>query len=190
MNRIFEPYFTTRGDKGGSGLGMSVVFGIVKGHGGYIDVKSTPGEGTEINVFFPASMKREELLYKETVESSGGTETLLIIDDEEAILKMAKTILEESGFNIYTTTSGKKGIETFKENDIDLVILDIKMPEMDGKEVLKKLMEVDPEVKILLSSGYSEEDEHHDLLRMGAKGFIGKPFVIDKLLIKIHEVLT
>lgn len=190
MNQIFEPYFTTRGDKGGSGLGMSVVFGIVKGHGGYIDVKSTPGKGTEIIVYFPASMKSEELLEKEIERGTGGTETLLIIDDEEAILKMSKTILEESGFNVYTTSSGKNGLRTFKEKNIDLVILDIKMPGMDGKEVLEKLMEIDPKVKILLSSGYSEEDEHHDLIRMGAKGFIGKPFVVDKLLMKIHEVLA
>ncbi len=189
VSRIFEPYFTTREEKGGTGLGMSVAFGIVKGHNGYIDVESRPDEGTEITVYFPASQKKEKTLYKEIGEVKGGNETILIIDDEKEILNMTKSILDELGYTTYTADSGREGIKIFNENDIDLIILDIKMPDMGGKEVLKKILENDLDAKVLLSSGYSEENQHHDLLEIGAKDFIGKPFVSDKLLLKIREVL-
>jgi PAS domain S-box-containing protein len=190
IKRIFEPYYTTRGDKGGTGLGMSVVFGIVKGHDGYIDVESNLGEGTAIIVYLPASKKKEEILEKEIEETLGGTETILIIDDEKSILEMTKDFLKESGYVVHTASSGKTGLKTFKTKDIDIVVLDIKMPEMDGREVLEKLLEIDSKAKVLLSSGFSEEDQHHGLIEMGAVGFIGKPFVMDKLLIIIRKVLN
>lgn len=189
LSRIFEPYFTTRGDKGGTGLGMSVVYGIVKGHGGYIEVESSPGEGSGITVYFPASRKDEAPLKAVSAQAVGGTDTILIIDDEKIILKMTKDILEESGYKVYTADSGKAGIKKFVENEIDLVILDIKMPDMGGKEVLERILQIDWEARVLLSSGYSEEDQHHDLLKIGAKNFIGKPFVSDRLLLEIRKVL-
>jgi len=104
-------------------------------------------------------------------------------------LTMLKGTLEDSGYKVYTSSSGKMGLKMFKEKDIDLVILDIKMSVMGGEEVLEKLLEIDSEVKVILASGYSEEGQHHSLLKMGAKGFIGKPFVVDKLLIKMREIL-
>ena len=189
LKRIFEPYFTTGGDRGGSGLGMSVVFGIVKGHDGYIDIASKSGKGTVITIHLPASKMKEEILDKVVGEVVGGSETLLIIDDEKETLTMLKGTLEDSGYKVYTSSSGKMGLKMFKEKDIDLVILDIKMPVMGGEEVLEKLLEIDSEVKVILASGYSEEGQHHSLLKMGAKGFIGKPFVVDKLLIKMREIL-
>jgi len=189
VKRIFEPYFTTRGDKGGTGLGMSVVFGIVKGHDGNIDIESKPGKGTEITIYLPSSKKKERSLDLTIGEITGGTETVLIIDDEKELLMMAKKLLEESGYNVYTASSGRTGLKTFKEKDIDLVILDIEMPEMGGEEVLEKLFEIDSKVKVLLASGFSEKDQHHDLLEMGAKDFIGKPFQEKKLLRKMREVL-
>lgn len=168
---------------------MSVVYGIIKGHDGYIDIESDLGKGTEITIYLPASKKDEDVFEKEVEEVEGGSETVLVVDDEKAILSMLKDTLEGLDYKVYTRDSGITGLKTFMEKDIDLVILDIKMPDMGGKEVLEKMLEIDPKVKILLFSGYSEQDKHKDLLGMGAKGFIGKPFKIDEFLRKVREVL-
>ncbi len=189
LKKIFEPYFTTKGNMGGTGLGMSVVFGIVKGHGGYIDVKSKLGIGTEITIRLPASKDKEEIFQEEPEEVVGGSETLLIIDDEKDILSMLKGALENLGYKVYTSSSGRTGLKTFKEKDIDLVILDIKLPDIGGKEVLEKIFEIDPKAKVLLESGYSDMEQHKNLIEIGARGFIGKPFEMNKLFKKIREVL-
>lgn len=190
-NRIFEPYFSTKEDKTSTGLGMSVVYGIVKGHGGHIDVKSALNEGTEITICLPSSEAEEEAHEKDVGEVRGGTETILVIDDEKYLLSITGELLRDAGYVVYTSSSGKSGLETFKEklDSIDLVILDIIMTYMDGKEVLERMLEIDSGVKVLLTSGYSEEDQHKDLLKMGASGFIGKPFVTDRLLRKIRSIL-
>lgn len=191
LKRVFEPYFTTKADKGGTGLGMSVVFGIVNGHDGHIEIESMPGKGTEITVYFPASKKKEDVIEEETDVEVRGSETLLIIDDEKDILRMAESVLTEYGYKTYCVSSGREGLRTFveKKDQIDLVILDIKMPDMGGREVLEEMVKIDPEVSVLLSSGYSDEDQHHELLRMGAVGFIGKPFIVDRLLRKVRNIL-
>ncbi|MBN1572758.1 MAG: PAS domain S-box protein [Deltaproteobacteria bacterium] len=192
IKRVFEPYFTTRGDKGGTGLGMSVVFGIIKGHDGYIDISSAPGEGTEVKVYFPASKKKEDLRYRKLVGTKSGSETLLAIDDEKTILSMLKGALPDYGYKVFSANSGEEGIKIYRENkdEIDLIILDIKMPDMDGKAVLDEMMKINPDVRVLLSSGFNEEDQHLDLLENGAVGFIGKPFVLDKLLETMRKVLN
>ncbi len=191
IKRIFEPYFTTKGDKGGTGLGMSVVFGIIKGHDGYIDVNSEPGRGTDVKVFFPASKKKEEILYKGLIETKSGSETLLIIDDEKSILSMLEGALMDYGYKVFSTNSGEEGVKIYKENEdkIDLVILDIKMPDMDGKAVFEEMLKINPGVRVLLASGFSEEEQHYDLLKSGAAGFIGKPFIVDKLLEAIGRIM-
>ena len=189
--RVFDPYFTTRKEKGGTGLGMSMVYGIVKGHNGYINIQSAPEEGTEVMIYLPAVGGSEDVSEMIIGEVRGKSESILVIDDEKDILEVVKDILKDANYRVWTSSSGASGLMTFKKksDSIDLVILDIMMPGMDGKEVLKKMLELEPDLKVLLTSGYSEKDRHHDLLEMGAIGFIEKPFVANRLLLKVGEAL-
>jgi len=187
--RVFEPYFTTRKKSGGSGLGMSVAFGIIKGHGGYIEIESKPGKGTSMTVLLPASGGDAVTLSDQETEVTGGTETILIIDDEDAVLSMTGSILDEYGYTVHAYSTGKKGIQAYSDHGADLVILDLKMPEMDGREVFAELQKINPDVMVLFSTGYAGPDLHQRMLKMGARGYIEKPFVINSLLIKVREVL-
>lgn len=191
LERIFEPYFSTRKEKGGTGLGMSVVYGIVKNHGGYIDIKSRPEEGTKTTVYIPASKTEEVEEEKEIYRAVGGKETILVIDDEDKVLLMIKDILGDAGYTVYIENTGEAGLVTLKKRlkSVDLVILDIAMPDMRCEDILKGVFEIDGDMKVLLASGYSDEDQHHELIKMGAGGFIGKPFLADRLLVKIREML-
>jgi len=190
-SKIFEPYFTTRGNEGGSGLGMSVVFGIVKSHQGYIDLKSEPGRGTDVIISFLVSKDFEKELESEYMSknSNEGIEKILIIDDEEWILEMERELLETSGYSVHTTSSPKKGVERARTMKPDLIILDLKMPEMDGFQVLQKLMTIDEDLKVLIASGFIETERKDDLIKMGAKGLIKKPFKADELKGKVREIL-
>ena len=189
LYRVFEPYFTTRKDSGGSGLGMSVAFGIVKGHGGYIELESEPGKGTCVTVLLPASEKHAEASPDREAAVTGGTETILIIDDEEDVLDMTTNILSDSGYTVHGFNTGNKGITGYSTHGADLVILDLKMPEMDGRKVFAELKKINPDVAVLFSTGYAGPDLHKEMLAMGARGYLEKPFVVNKLLAKVREVL-
>jgi two-component system, cell cycle sensor histidine kinase and response regulator CckA len=189
--RIFEPFFSTKGIGKGTGLGLASTYGIIKNHGGIIDVYSEKGHGTTFTIYLPASgTKTAE---KKASEGSlvTGHETILIVDDEPINVDAIKELLEEFGYKILAAQSGKKAIELYKEHskDINLVILDMVMPEMNGKETLIKLMEIDKNVRVLLSSGYSINGEAKTILELGCKGFIQKPFKVDELSQKIRDVL-
>jgi len=191
LSRIFEPYFTTKESGGGTGLGMSVVYGIVEGHTGVIHVESTPGEGSEVFVYLPAS-KRKEIIEKTTVISTeGGTETILVIDDEKIVLSTITDPLEDAGYSVITADSGRAGIEAYKKHHdhIELIILDIKMPDMNGEEVFEKLRDFDGDVKVLFVSGYVHSELRNRLLASGAAGFRAKPFLITDLLGDIRKIL-
>jgi PAS domain S-box-containing protein len=189
LMRVYEPYFTTRKKSGGSGLGMSVAFGIIKGHGGYIEIESELGKGTCVTILLPASERSAELFSGREAEVSGGSETIMIIDDEEDILSMTTDILGSYGYTVHTFNSGRKGIEAYADINADLVILDLKMPDMDGREVFAELQKMDPEATVLFATGYAGPALHREVLRMGARGYLEKPFVISKLLAKVREVL-
>jgi len=187
--RIFEPYFTTRGDCGGSGLGMSVVFGIVKSHNGCIHIDSNPGHGTVVTLYFPVSEKSEIASRPSSDEVRGGTEKILVIDDEKTILEMTSTILGESGYTISTANSGREGIELYREMKPELVILDFKMPDMDGRRVLEELICIDPGVRVLIATGFVDLNDRKSLMEMGAIGFIRKPYKTGEIINKVREVL-
>lgn len=191
LNRIFEPYFTTKEKSGGTGLGMSVVYGIVEGHGGCIHTESSPGEGTVISVYLPASDKKEKAEEHRIVTSIGGTETILIIDDEEVVVSTMKDPLEDAGYTVMTADSGKAGITSYTQHrdQIDLIILDIKMPDMGGEEVFEKLKEIDDDIKVLFVSGYVHPELKKKLLNNGASGFRAKPFLISDLLEDIRKII-
>lgn len=191
LQHIFEPYFTTRRDQGGSGLGMSVVYGIVKRHEGYIDIFSTPGEGTRVVVYFPSTRAREMKTVDVPASASKNTETILIIDDEKNIVQLLNTMLTENGYTVHSATSIRGGIELFEEHSdvVDLVILDMMMPGMKGAEALEELKRIDPDVNVLLTSGHSEVDQYGELLEKGAAAFIAKPFNVSELLRTIRKLL-
>ncbi|NNF98585.1 MAG: PAS domain S-box protein [Desulfobacteraceae bacterium] len=189
--RIFEPFFSTKKMGHGTGLGLASAFGIVKNHSGIITVDSEKGKGSTFRIYLPASKKQLDVTPPETEKTVAGTETLLLIDDELHILNSLEKLLEKLGYSILTAASGRQAIDIFSSNRdrISLVILDMIMPDMGGKEVYEKLKGQDPDIKIILSSGYSINRLADDILSQGCDGFIQKPFNINRLSQKIRDVL-
>ncbi|MBW2615119.1 MAG: response regulator [Deltaproteobacteria bacterium] len=192
--RIFEPFFTTKEMGRGTGLGLASVYGIMKGHGGYIDVDSEKGVGTTFSIYLPAT-KAEVSAHtaekEERVEISRGSETILLVDDEHMVLKVAKQMIEIFGYEVLTAKDGKEAIEVYETNRdrIDMVILDMIMPEMGGGETYDRLKEINLDIKVLLSSGYSIDGQAKEILGRGCDGFIQKPFSMEQLSRKISEIL-
>ncbi|MBN2468176.1 MAG: response regulator, partial [Deltaproteobacteria bacterium] len=191
QRRIFEPFFTTREMGGGTGLGLASVYGIVKNHGGIINVYSEKGKGTTFTIYLPASQKDLAEEKEETIEIKRGKETILLVDDEEMILTAGKEMLKSLGYKVFLAESGQKAVEvysTYKEK-IDMVILDMIMPGMGGREVYDRLKEIDPNVKVLLSSGYSLNGLATEMLERGCTGFIQKPFGMKQISLTLRKVL-
>jgi two-component system cell cycle sensor histidine kinase/response regulator CckA len=192
MDRIFEPFFTTKGLSKGTGLGLSSVYGMVKAHGGYIEVESKKGKGTTFSVYLPASpeeIKERKILAGEMRE---GTETILLVDDEEQILEVSKEMLKVLGYTVHTANSGRKAIAIYRahKDDIDMVILDMIMPDLSGGETYDKLKKINPHVKVLLSSGYSIDSQASEILERGCDGFIQKPFDLKGLSENLGTILA
>ncbi len=192
QQRIFDPFFTTKEMGRGTGLGLASSYGIIKNHGGFIDVYSVKGEGATFNIYLPASEKtvvKEKTFHKEIFR---GTETVLLVDDEEIITRVGKEMLSTLGYNALIAKSGKEAIQTYKENQeqIDIVILDMILPEMGGGEIYDALKEINPDMKVILSSGYSIDGKATEIMERGCDGFLQKPFKIGELSRKLREVLT
>jgi two-component system cell cycle sensor histidine kinase/response regulator CckA len=191
MERIFEPFFTTKGLAKGTGLGLASVYGMVKAHGGYIDVESKKGRGTTFNIYLPASEK--QILEKKAPQGKieKGHETVLLVDDEEMILEVSREILETLGYTVIQSQGGKEAIDLYRahKDNIDMVILDMIMPDMGGGETYDQLKAINPELKALLSSGYSIDGQAKEILERGCDGFIQKPFNMKELSGKIREIL-
>ncbi|MFH0960477.1 MAG: ATP-binding protein, partial [Pseudomonadota bacterium] len=193
LSRIFEPFFSTKekGTKRGTGLGLSVVSGIVDKHGGRIVCESELGKGTRFQILFPAIEFREQPLESsEPLLRPTGTETILLVEDEPLIANFAERILSNSGYTVITSANGHEAIKIYSErgNEISLVIMDLIMPEMFGDECLKELIRIDPLVKVIISSGFSPDD-HLKKEIQGAKGFVNKPYKVSTLLNTIYSVL-
>ncbi len=188
--RIFEPFFTTKPPGRGTGLGLSTVYGIVKSYDGFIKVYSEVGKGTKFSVYIPVYKEKGEKKGEDTqkVEVKKSA-TLLLIDDEEEIRIATKELLEAEGFKVYTAGDGAEGINIYREHrdEIDLIILDLNMPKMSGKETLAQLLLLNPNVKVIISTGYITESEKEEV--GGVAGFIEKPFDINKLVKVIGEIL-
>jgi two-component system cell cycle sensor histidine kinase/response regulator CckA len=196
MNRktkehIFEPFFSTKGLAKGTGLGLASVYGMIKAHGGYIDVESKKGRGTTFNIYLPASEK--QILEKKVPQGKieEGHETVLLVDDEEMILEVSKPLLESLGYTVLVAKGGRETLEIYKENRniIDMIILDMIMPDMSGGETFDHLREINPELRVLLSSGYTIDGQAKEILERGCDGFIQKPFDMEELSVKIREIL-
>ncbi len=191
VDHIFEPFFTTKGFASGTGLGLASAYGIIKGHGGYIDVESQKGHGTTFTICLPATEKeiREEKGFSDRPVKGKGR--VLLVDDEETIIDAAGQMLQELGYEVLSAGDGKEALELYRKNQgrIDMVLLDMVMPVMGGGETFDRLKEMDPGVKVLLSSGYSLEGEAKEILNRGCDAFIQKPFKLDHLSQKVREVL-
>ena len=192
MERIFDPFFTTKEMGRGTGLGLASVYGIIKAHGGYIDVESKEKQGTTFEIYLPATTKRVSKAKKASEKLIKQTGTMLLVDDEAAVRKVCISILEKIGYRVLSAKDGQEAIELYRNNkdEIDIVLLDMIMPNMSGGEVYDRLKEINPEVKVLLSSGYSIDGEATEILNRGCDGFIQKPFDIEKLSAKISKVLN
>lgn len=191
-SKVFDPFFTTKKPGSGTGLGLSSVYGIIKNHGGFINVHSQKGQGTAFNIYLPASQEDVEvpMNFQSNIEKGEGT--ILLVDDEELILEVGEPMLEELGYDVMTASNGEKAIEIFNGNQgrIDLVIVDMIMPGMGGGELFRHLKNIKKDVRVLLASGYSMKGQAEDILKMGCVGFIQKPFSLNELSRKIKEVLS
>ena len=191
QERIFDPFFTTKGMGRGTGLGLASAYGIIKNHGGIINVYSEKGKGTTFHIYLPVSETKvieEKMLPGQVLR---GSETVLLVDDEDFIITVGSQMLKKLGYTVLTAVTGKDAVECYTSNrkKIDLVILDMIMPDMGGGETYDKMKELDPDLKALLSSGYSINGQAKDILQRGCNGFIPKPFDMKTLSSKIREVL-
>ncbi|NVM24066.1 MAG: response regulator, partial [Desulfobacterales bacterium] len=191
QERIFEPFFTTKDLDRGTGLGLACVYGIVKGHAGYIDVESEKGSGTTVSIYLPATEKKAEKTVKASEQVIAGSETILFVDDEDFVLKVGGGLLERLGYTVFKAVGGREAVEIYetKKDEIDLVVLDMIMPDMGGGEAYDRIKEFNPDVKVLLSSGYSIDSQAKEILSRGCNGFIQKPFTMKELSLKIREIL-
>jgi PAS domain S-box-containing protein len=191
IERIFEPFFTTKDVGKGTGLGLASAYGIIKNHNGIIRVYSEINHGTTFNIYLPASDLEEVKDVEIRTEMVKGNEAILLVDDEEGTIQVEKLMLRKLGYQVVPALSGKEAIALYKEKmvDFDLVALDMIMPEMNGKDTYDALKKINPEVKVLLVSGYSLNKQIEELMDKGCNGFIQKPFDILQLSQKLRKVL-
>jgi two-component system, cell cycle sensor histidine kinase and response regulator CckA len=192
LERIFDPFFTTKKMGRGTGLGLATVYGIIKGHGGMIDVSSEPGQGTTFDIYLPATEKT--IIRSESAEKKvhRGTETILLVDDERMVLEVAREMLQFLGYRVHGAGSGQEAVAMYREkrNQISLVVLDMIMPGMSGSEAFDHLRGIDPGIKVLLSSGYSIDGEAQAIMNRGCNGFLQKPFQLEQLARKVRAALA
>ena len=191
LKRIFDPYFTTKGIGEGSGMGLSVVHGIIKSHGGAISVSSEPGKGTVFHVLFPCIEDEAEPKVDIALEIPGGNERVLFVDDEKAMVDAIQAMIERLGYKVTARTSSIEGLEAFRTNPdrFDLVITDFTMPNMTGMELAKELFKLRSDIPIILCTGYSEHINEDKAERSGIRAFVVKPVVLDEIANTIRKVL-
>lgn len=190
--RVFEPFFTTKEVGKGTGLGLSMAYGIVKQHSGYINCYSEPGTGTTFRIYLPVVEREiEKAKIEEHIALSDGTETILLTEDEEEVRKLMKLVLEEAGYRVIEAVDGKEAIEKFRENKdrVNLLLLDVIMPKINGKGVYEEATKIRPDVKALFSSGYPADFIHKKGILEEGLNFISKPASPHELLKMIREVL-
>jgi two-component system, cell cycle sensor histidine kinase and response regulator CckA len=190
-SRVFEPFFTTKEKSRGVGLSLASAYGIIREHGGTIEVASELGQGTVFNIYIPASAKE---IAKETTEPEAivaGVETILLVDDEESVLDVCKEILIAMGYNVLCADNGREALNIYGmyKNKIDLVMLDMIMPGLSGSETYDAMKLINPQVKVMLSTGYSVSDQAKQIMGRGCQALIQKPFRMDDLSQKIREVI-
>jgi len=192
LERIFDPFFSTKEVGKGTGLGLATVYGIVKQHHGHISCYSEPGKGTVFNIYFPA-IKREDRAEtpEEQVEPRRGSETILLADDEEILRDLGTNILENFGYHVLVAGDGQGALEMYKAHrgSISLVLLDLNMPKLDGVSCMTEILKLDPHARVLIATGLLEYVTDETVMNRGASGFVSKPYSTRKLLSQVREIL-
>lgn len=190
-DRLFEPYFTTREMGRGVGLGMAAAYGIVKGHGGFIEVESEEGVGTTFHIYLPASGRMEKIAsdYASPEATAEERKTILVVEDEKLVADVTMAMLKHLGYEVLTAANGKEALQIYGETRPDLVILDMIMPEMPGEEVFKRIRRLNPEARIILASGYSLEESAREILDEPMVEFLHKPYQLQELAQKLEALL-
>jgi two-component system, cell cycle sensor histidine kinase and response regulator CckA len=189
---IFDPFFSTKEIGKGTGLGLSIAYGVVKSHGGSITCSSQLGSGTTFKIYLPSvGSEQEQDPPSEAAFLPGGTETVLVVDDEESVRRLTETTLSMFGYSVLTATNGRKGLEAFvrERSLIDLVILDLIMPEMGGMDCLREIKRIAPATKVLVASGYAANKQIERAIEQGAHGAVRKPYETTHLLNLVRKVL-
>jgi CheY-like chemotaxis protein len=192
--RIFEPFFTTKEMGHGTGLGLASVYGIIKNHNGFINVYSEKEKGTTFNIYLPASTASDEKDGYRTLNVADDilcTETILLVDDEDMVLNVAGDMIKTMGYTVMTASDGSTAVNTYRDQHqrIDLVMLDMVMPDMSGGDVFDEIKKINPQAKVLLSSGYSLNGQASRIMERGCNGFIQKPFTLDEISTLLRQIL-
>jgi len=194
IQHIFEPFYTTKQmRRGSSGLGLSVVWGVVKDHDGYVDVQSKEGEGTTFKLYFPISRKDlpKAIVDMIAAKCTGHNESILVVDDEKGQCELATMILSRVNYDVMSVSSGEEAVEYLKSHQADLVILDMLMePGMDGLDTYKEIMKIHPGQKAIIVSGFSETERTKEAQRLGAGAFVRKPYLAKRLCIEVSGELN
>jgi PAS domain S-box-containing protein len=187
--RIFEPFFSTKFQ--GRGLGMAAAYGVIRNHGGWISVESSPGQGTRVTIWLPAIQEEETEERSRDVQEPVRAATILVIEDEEAVQEVFQTTLARMGYQVLTASTGREALKLAKNfsETIDLAILDILLPDMDGRSLYPLLMQVRPGLKVMVSSGYALQGPAQEILNAGAQAFLPKPFSLSKFREALQDVL-
>jgi CheY-like chemotaxis protein len=193
LEHIFEPFYTTKDPGEGTGLGLAIVYGIVKDHRGYITCYSELEEGTIFRIFLPVIQpdRMEDSEQPANTKIRGGTETILLVDDDRSVRELAEEMLHRFGYTVIAAGDGEEALEIYRESqaDIPLVILDLIMPGMGGHKCLEELLNIDPAQKVIIASGYSAGGQAAEALKSGSRGYIKKPFEIGPMLKMVRQVL-
>lgn len=192
MDRIFDPFFTTKTLGKGTGLGLSTVQGIVRSHGGFINVYSELGRGTEFKIYLPASTDTQQRQHVSTELKllRGNDELILVVDDEQSLREITSECLASNGYRVIAAGNGVEALSLYRENKVDLVLVDMMMPIMDGMTTMSRLKEIDPSVKVIAVSGLTTNGTLKDMPGSPVRAFLLKPYTTERLLKAVNDVLS
>jgi two-component system cell cycle sensor histidine kinase/response regulator CckA len=193
MKRIFEPFFTTKEVGKGTGLGMAIIYGIVKQHHGYINVYSEPGRGTTFKIYLPliSGKKEEEQESRKAAPTVGGKETILLAEDDVTVRELHRMILEEAGYTLFEAVDGQDALDKFIDHqvEVDLLATDVIMPKIDGKRLYEEIRKIRPDMKVLFMSGYTKDIVMERGIPEDEFSFLTKPVTSSLLLTKVRNIL-
>ncbi|MHC5594650.1 MAG: hybrid sensor histidine kinase/response regulator, partial [Nostoc sp.] len=192
LDRIFEPFFTTKDVGQGTGLGLSTVLGIIKSHGGFVNVYSEPGSGTSFKVYLPAVEGMETLSPEHLPPQIGNGELILVVDDEVAIQEITRTSLEAHNYKTLIASDGIEAIALYAKNmdKINVVLMDIMLPSLDGLTAIRTLQKINPQVRIIASSGLMSDNKLSAVAAIGVNTFLSKPYTVNELLLSLEKILS